>query len=414
MRRIAAILIVIFTAGALFAADDPPRFFIERIDVRNTRHASPAIIRAETRLVEGRTYSEADLREASYRVARLPFVLDAQYSLEKGSRRDAYVFVITVSETKPFFYDIDLRPYIGRLYGDQSGALVVGGRIFAGTKGVFHVAVGSSDFEPHNAGLPGIDNYGDPRAWQVGYTRYDLFGSRAFATISVGRRFGFPTGGASPHAEMVLGVPMTGNQTLSVTAGRSSSLDYEYSSSGRFRQSTRADVETVSWSYNTTDSPFLPTRGQLVSLGARRISNRTSGLYFDPDAHSRTDALLLTASYERHWELSEKNSIAILGDGEAGRVHYDDPTFMNPFDRGARSYDYESVSVDFSHSLFDGRKARAVGESWLDFGVGLRHRSEISRCCYLLDTSRTGPSVSASWSRRTPWGRLRFGAVYSW
>lgn len=85
MRRNAIVIILLFVVRALAAAEESPRFFIERIDVRNTCHASPAIIRAETRLHEGQTYSEADLREASYRVARLPFVLDAQYSLEKGA-----------------------------------------------------------------------------------------------------------------------------------------------------------------------------------------------------------------------------------------------------------------------------------------------------------------------------------------
>ncbi len=85
MRRIAAIIILMFTAGALLAADGSPQFFIERIDVRNTRRASPDIIRAETRLIVGRTYSESDLRDASYRVARLPFVLMLSTRWRRGA-----------------------------------------------------------------------------------------------------------------------------------------------------------------------------------------------------------------------------------------------------------------------------------------------------------------------------------------
>src|SRR5947207_6781228 len=94
----------LLVSQAAAGANDAPRFFIERIDVRNLRFASTAIIRAELRLPAGHEYTEDELRRASDRINRLPFVLDSEFSLEKGSARGAYVLVIKVTETKPLFY----------------------------------------------------------------------------------------------------------------------------------------------------------------------------------------------------------------------------------------------------------------------------------------------------------------------
>src|SRR5207253_1347510 len=105
------VLAALLCAATSRAADDVPRFLIERIDVRNLRHASPEIVIAESRLKEGVAYDERELAAASDRINRLPFILEAAFSLEKGSVRDSYVLAITVSETKPFFYVLD-APFI--------------------------------------------------------------------------------------------------------------------------------------------------------------------------------------------------------------------------------------------------------------------------------------------------------------
>src|SRR4051794_36154153 len=108
MNKLLRFLPLLLLLSAPLRAEEPVRFFVERIDVRNLRHAGREVIVSEARLHEGGAYSEAELREANDRIERLPFVLDAQFSLEKGSRRDAYVLVISVEETKPFFYGIDM------------------------------------------------------------------------------------------------------------------------------------------------------------------------------------------------------------------------------------------------------------------------------------------------------------------
>ena len=104
-RLIRLPLVVLLFAAPLLAQAAPPRFLIERIDVRHLRHASPEIVIAESRIRAGATYSEEELREAADRIARLPFVLQCDFALEKGSVREAYVLAINVAEAKPDLWD---------------------------------------------------------------------------------------------------------------------------------------------------------------------------------------------------------------------------------------------------------------------------------------------------------------------
>src|ERR1051326_2114978 len=107
LRRI---LIAVTLLAALDGVAQPASFFIERIEVRNATRVSPQVVIAESLLHEGTTVTEGELRAASQRLARLPFLLSADFTLEKGSSRDKDVLVIKVVETKPFFFLLDARP----------------------------------------------------------------------------------------------------------------------------------------------------------------------------------------------------------------------------------------------------------------------------------------------------------------
>ena len=47
----------------------PPRFFIERIEVRDAKRVSTDVVIAESRLRQGQEYSEADLRDLEEELA---------------------------------------------------------------------------------------------------------------------------------------------------------------------------------------------------------------------------------------------------------------------------------------------------------------------------------------------------------
>jgi hypothetical protein len=77
--------LLLLTSVALQAQEEPARFLLEMITVEGPREAAGRIIEAETLLRAGQSYTEADLGQAVARVQRLPFVLDADFSLRKGS-----------------------------------------------------------------------------------------------------------------------------------------------------------------------------------------------------------------------------------------------------------------------------------------------------------------------------------------
>ena len=103
-RPTLALGLLLLAAAAAGAQDpapppgEPARFLIERITVEGPKEAAANIVRAETLLREGETYTEAELRQAVYRVQRLPFVLDAGFSLRKGSQRGAYELAIEIQQ----------------------------------------------------------------------------------------------------------------------------------------------------------------------------------------------------------------------------------------------------------------------------------------------------------------------------
>ncbi len=77
---------------------------IEKIVVEGVRHGSEKIVAAETLLTPRQAYSEAQLQQALHRVERLPFVVEAGFSLRRGSERGRHELVITVTEAMPVFF----------------------------------------------------------------------------------------------------------------------------------------------------------------------------------------------------------------------------------------------------------------------------------------------------------------------
>ena len=108
MRALLLLVATLCAATSVHAQQAGPAFFIERIEIADAERVSPEVIVYESRLAEGRPYTEQQLREANDRLRRLPFILDATFALQKGRERDRFVLVISVKETKPLFYLLDL------------------------------------------------------------------------------------------------------------------------------------------------------------------------------------------------------------------------------------------------------------------------------------------------------------------
>jgi len=374
-RVLAVVLLLVGCASASYAED---RFLLEKIDVRNLVHASADVIRAESRLQEGDSYAEADLRAASDRVRRLPFVLDAVFSLERGSVRDAYVLVITVSETRPLFFRYQLVPFFqaSQHVSAFDNDILLGARWFAGSRGVFHVAAIA-----HESDRPFESSY---ISGQGGYTRYGLFHDRAFATVTLDHfspRETHGRGGTFPGG--LMGVWLTQNQTLTVS--------YHGVDSGSNGRTERIFEPRLA--YNTTNHPEFPSEGSLLSIAPILAWID----YLDPTKAAVHDFdVALEGHAARYWTVAEGLTAAAILDGgvlhieEKGAGHHK----VNP--------GYGTAALQLSKAIGDERRIELTLQ-----GV-TRHRQVVP----LLPDSSTQASIA--WVRRNAWGTLRLGAGYAW
>jgi outer membrane protein assembly factor BamA len=431
------LILTLLAALALPAAaqeTSSPTFFIERIEVRNASRVSPDVVVAESRLREGTEYSELDLRDAAARLNRLPFLLSAEFSLERGTERGRHALVITITETRPFFFRLDVVPVIdgddavegglnfedSDLVGGAENEGILGFRFFLGRRGALHFGMFVRD--DHR------DYTRDYTALVVGYTQYDLFGTRAFATLNLKRPIGgVAEGKVSP--QLVTGIPLSANQTLTLT--------YDETAVGRetgvvvlgelFDRRDSERLISARWAYNTTNHPFLPTNGVLLSAtplvawqdGVDYVYLRDAAGSVVPQRETmHTTSIGIDLAGARYWELNDRDSIsAIVETGwasvderrtEAGsRVEFT----HNPF--------YGIARAGFSHSLWD-RAAQRNGDSRLEatlaYVMRQRHQRFHDPRGELIDRDVNSDrmQVSGSWVRRSSWGTVRLGLGYAW
>jgi hypothetical protein len=173
----------------------------------------------------------------------------------------------------------------------------------------------------------------------------------------------------------------------------------------------------ATWSYNTTNRPFLPTRGTLLSVRPRvSWSDAATYLIIEPShpefpafsVHSDTvhsEAKELTVKAARYWELSERTSVS--GGLEAAHTQYNvDSKFL-----GLVADDHVTrgtITAGYSYSLWDAERSKN-GDSRLELSLRLSNRSIGYSDLYRTDQRQ----VSASWVRRNSWGTLRLGAGYA-
>jgi hypothetical protein len=421
MTRTLLITLAVLLALPLAAQDAAPtRFFIERIEVRDARRVSKDVVIAESRLREGQEYSEADLRDASARLSRLPFLLSADFALEKGSERGRYLLVVSINETKPFFYALDLRPIFGdnRVepdYSDRIGVAdnsgTLGFRWFIGRRGALHTAIVTSDYNRNFAR--------DYAAIVVGYTQYDLFNTRAFATLNL--KHVLAEGSNTIAPQLVVGVPLSANQTLTLELDETSFGDDTREILDQAFDTNRGQrVVGATWSYNTTNRPFLPTRGTLLSVRPRFSWSDAATYAFVVDQHPdgspvewlsvrsdtvHSEAREVSIYAARYWELSERSSVSGGLQGTLTDFRLDSEVLGLTANRTLRG----ALTAGYSYSLWDAARTKN-GDSRIELNLRVGSRSIDYDDFYRSEQQQ----LSASWVRRSSWGTLRLGAGYAW
>jgi hypothetical protein len=327
-RLTAALVMCLLTATARPAPVDAPRFTIESVRVEGLRLAPERIVVAETKLAFGSAYTEPQLQDALSRVQRLPFVIHAEFALQRGTVRDQYILVITIEETKALFFDY------GALYERAPGINHneeypnLGARVFVGSRGVLML----------RADTHGDDRFSSNRPlYGLAYTQYDLFGTRASITAAVqyrkdyldlhgfqqvvgrqGLRFG-------DHLlyDITAAQPLFGNNAIRASWHREIGLVLS-SPTARLIKVVQVhyDDAEVAWLYNSTNDLLYPTSGtyaearvetqsftRLVPIEGLPEADRSS-YYWQRDAH-----MLAT----RYFALSDVQSIMLGAEATAAQ-----------------------------------------------------------------------------------------------
>jgi len=441
-RSILSLALLVLAALPAAAQEEPPpetaRFLIETITVEGPKEAAANIVKAETLLRPGESYSESDLRLAVYRIHRLPFVLDASFALRKGSQRGAYELVISVQPAHWFFFDhwiraftfehpLDLQDETFR--GDRTSVSiggVVGARLFVGRSGELFGAFDSQD------GL------------QLGFTQYDLFHRGILASAGVSRElccvtevlplaldptFSSWTFAASLKLSLGMSVPLGGRQSFQVSLSdrrgdpdshRGVLEDTPDRVRQLFTQSGELEYQRAEgkWVYDTSDDPFLPTRGISVSAGveAARFSSRDLREFPDqqaeiqPVAPFHSEQIVAALSGIWHLPITSKQTVSFMGKVFGG------PSQLENLRLRSRTVDQTSVnsyggSVGIQHSVTL-RHSRSK-DNFVDI------RWETGAEIGVEKTSPDyGPSPLKRFSAHTgivfrnPWGRVRATLTY--
>ncbi len=275
-QLILLVLTLILTlATTVSAQQDEPNFYIETITVEGLIRASSVILVSESRLETNQEYTESQLRQAVYRINRLPFVVESRFSLRKGSERNTYELVITVEETERFFFGVDLRgshrEYASR-YGsfEDSSAdsrLTAGIRQFIGAGGVLYGSV-----------QPGYNSAGDQGVvgtYSAGYTQYNLFDKPISLTLGLSyqdanfriERYSFGLAFQLPRSQKL---------QLSWHASSSDFTSFCVSDPSEpvipCTSSSSSQNILLDWRYDTSDDLLFPTHGTVISATAQHSS----------------------------------------------------------------------------------------------------------------------------------------------
>ncbi len=419
-------------------------FFIEQIRVDGLKRASERILLAEARLEPGQAYSESALREAVFRINRLAFVLDARFSLERGSKRGAFTLVVTVREIHRFFFGLSAEAVIFNPNVFLAGSSIRPPSLDDSTSG-FGATVGVRHFLGNSGMAFAAAN---PDGFEVGYVQHDLFGRGGFLSATVAQRQSFENRvfslGLDPlfaawdfdrASELSLegGVPIAGNHALRVR--------FEYLETGKglrgqllpqslFSFFTFSLIETDDtehhrldgrWLYDTTDDPVLPTRGRSAHAGIAlsSLQSRQSLRSFNRGTlRVRTlpeyDARLLEvfAGAVQHWPLSRRQSVSVGLRASLGRSRVDG-LVVDEEPVSARDLDALALSANarYSLALRNARRRAGKGEVRLELNAGYAYEST-SPSLSLTGNPVEKIELGAAVVYRTAWGLFRFGITY--
>jgi hypothetical protein len=398
MSKVRSLLVIVSLLAAI-AVHAQTTFVIERIDVNPGARVRPGIIRAETRLKPGRSYTAEELDQALYRIRRLPFVVDATYSLAQGSAPSSRVMIINIVDQAFFNYSADVN---GQAFKATGGAETTGGfgfRFFPGMSGVLDLTAGGSGFSG-----TGLRSTGSPGDINLQYSAYGLFGTSAYINAGLATRTR-SSGGRGLYPSFLAGLPIGRTQTIRAR--------YANTTAGTDHSSEIG----VDWLLERTDDPYFTRRGLRIVAGPERTTEHNvydivSGnpafghqvvLHVDRQNESnsasvRADAFRELAQHSAYWSRFSASRVdeSIVSQG------------YKRSDRITAAHVLFGLAHNFDHGRDGSEAERRVR---VEAGIGYLRSL---RTAVPPHTERSnGPEMNAGFAFRSRWGVVHLDFTYS-
>jgi hypothetical protein len=177
----------------------------------------------------------------------------------------------------------------------------------------------------------------------------------------------------------------------------------------------------ATWSYNTTNHPFFPTAGTLLSIApvvswrddvsVVLRSDGAGGLSVDVNPIHRTTFGIQATAVQYH-ELSDRTSVS--GGLEVGVAQFDQRTSDTFLLDETRSAAFAGGQATISRSLWGPERRAQGGDSRIELELRVRGRQEYRADYQILNESDQALRTSVSWLRQSSWGNVRLGVGYAW
>lgn len=400
VKPLAGLFLLCLTLAPLrLRAQEPPQLFLESIVVEGVSQAAGRrIVADETLLKRGQSYTEDQLRQAVYRVRRLPFVVNAEYTVRKGEH-DGYALVIEVIEETPVFLSAGANGQRAQQFDFSAGRNrttttwqqfgTLGARTFLGSNGIGEASVQKLQHE-------------DGEFAAAGYTQYDLFGAGTFLHGGLASAQGFKNYNRT-DAFLDGGLPLTAAQTLRMSLfwGRSNQT---------FFGETSKDVSrgaALSWSYDTTDDPLFPRSGSYgsASWSYDRDTNDEK-ISFDGEQLSQrlvSNARTLTAGATHYFPVAVRQSLWLAANVYRANLASDTASNV-PWQW--------TLAVGHSITLLGFDRTHRYGDLFFSNYVAATYNYLEAAHGFTSRSSRDASFVS-SLGYRSRWGVLRASLTYS-
>ncbi len=415
----------------------PTTFPLTGIEVEGARWLSEALVLSEAGLHLDRAYQERELQAARNRIARLPFVLEVDFSLKKGTAYGTYTLVIGIVETMPLVFrmqyvsietdrrrddtleteDIDRRSLDG--VADWS----LGARWFLGKHAMVYASTRLL-WEDGNLDLA------DGSPVDFGFTHYHLLGRRMLLNLnfqwtdtvegevfdSRQRRSAAFRRDRPILPSLTLAAPIHGNHWLSLSADIFEEEQIYEGRRDRFleRITDKRQRARLGWFFDSSDDAVLPTSGRRIESGFTYNDSETA---FDvvtprprpqpPVRRIENQRVLWSLSWREYHPFTARLSSFLNLDGEV-RLHGEDVQIAvteNERVPNRLPFNQWQLTAGTRYDVLGTWQNGRYGELKLDFSASWAVANEERRT-----EETTELNLFLTWRNR--WGLVRAGVTW--